>query len=114
MKTLYMICFTHTKRQLMSKTFETIASGQPSPTAVAVDDRYVYWVNGVPTSRGGSVMRIARDGSCPAGLPCPEVLVAPGSVASDVPSSIVVHGKSLYFTTAGFGTNNGAVWKIAK
>lgn len=95
-------------------TFETIASGQRSPTALAADDRYVYWVNSVPTGRAGSVMRIARDGSCPAGLPCPEVLVAPGGAAADIPSSIVVHGKSVYFTTAGFGTNNGAIWKIAK
>jgi hypothetical protein len=95
-------------------SFDTIASGQPSPAAIAVDERFVYWVNRGAGSRTGSVMRIARDGSCPAGLPCPEVLIAPGSAASDLPSGIALHQKTIYFTTAGVGANNGAVWRIAK
>ena len=95
-------------------TFDTIATGQKCPWAIAVDDRHVYWVNRVTTTRAGSVMRVARDGSCPAGLPCPEVLVGPGVPASDVPSGMVLLGNSIYFTTSGTGPNNGAVWKLAK
>ncbi|MEQ9325199.1 MAG: hypothetical protein RIF41_38895 [Polyangiaceae bacterium] len=67
-------------------TPETLASNQPGPDRLAVDDTHVYWRN----AYGGAVMRVSKLGGMP------EVVVAA------TPSRIALHGNYLYYDAAGW------------
>ena len=40
----------------------TLASGQNSPWAIAVDERNVYWTTGGTANGDGTVMKVSKDG----------------------------------------------------
>jgi hypothetical protein len=70
-----------------------LAVGQDGPADLAVDDRYVYWVN-QSVGAEGTVQRMPLDGSED------PVVIAEGQF---MPTRIVVHGEDLYWIDRGGG-----------
>lgn len=66
-----------------------VAAGQSSPSGVAVDERYVYWVN-----QAGTLMRADKEGRDPRTL-------AVGPAGAE---AITLDATSIYWVTAGAGT----------
>jgi hypothetical protein len=82
-----------------------VANGA-DPSGVALDARYVYWVNRAGTPGQGSIVACPLEGCPPDG---PIVVVAP----LDFPNAIALDAAYLYFTTYG-STGVGAVWRAPK
>jgi hypothetical protein len=72
-------------------TITTLASGQNSPSAIAVDSTSVYWTNS--HSSAGAVMKLPINGGTPTTL-------ASGQAG---PTTIAVDATSVYWAN-GFGT----------
>jgi hypothetical protein len=73
-------------------TPQIVVSGQPTATALAVDDTHVYWTTGA----GGAVLRAPKAGL---GGPSPETLAS----GAKTPWAIAVDESHVYFTTLGEG-----------
>jgi len=75
-----------------------IASGQSTPTNVALDDTHLYWTNQVP---GGAVMRVPRLGGT-------AEMVA---TKTKTPGGLAVDGSSVFWSEFESG---GSIWRLDK
>jgi hypothetical protein len=83
----------------------TIASGQLDPQGIAVDDRYVYWVNVGQLPAEGTVMRADKK------LGTPQFL----AFGQRRPLAIAVDDRYVYWVSQGdAGKANGGVYRVPK
>lgn len=73
-----------------------LASGQSTPTNVALDDTHLYWTNQVP---GGAIMRVPRLGGAA------EIVAA----KTKIPGGLAVDGSSVFWSEFESG---GSIWRL--
>ena len=78
----------------------TLASGQIAPASVAVDGKYVYWVNFNPFT--GTVNKVPLDGGSVTTL----------ATGQDLPYSVAVDGTHVYWVNSGWDLDTGWVNKV--
>ncbi len=83
---------------------QILAMGQSNPSAIAVDDSYVYWANRVAN---GGVYRIKKDGS--------ETTPTPVAEGLDYPAGLALDGEQIYLTESANATaQSGRILRVRK
>ena len=81
-------------------TVTTLATGLVSPTGIAVDDTYVYWLDFCVLTPPGDVMKVSLGGGTPVTLAT--------STGGGTPTRIAIDANNVYWT------DGNAVWQVPK